>query len=278
MPLPVTHYLNNAKNNLIIAVDLMKLVLDKYAYLDSPIHRWEQNSKLLALLTLIFAFAFVQKLTLLIPMIVVTSILYNLSRLPLIFLLNRLRYPGFFILAVVIFIPFIAGETVIWQWGILAIKQEGCLAVLLIVTRFFCILTVSLVLFGTAPFLKSIRAMQGLGLPQIMIDMMLLSYRYLEELGEMLITMQRAMRLRGFNFHDFSSRNLRMIADLAGSLLVRSYEQSKRVYQAMILRGYGNNRQHKLLQIVNLKQDLLSLITCIIVMIISLGFILGELL
>ncbi|NJO19990.1 MAG: hypothetical protein HC838_07910, partial [Spirulinaceae cyanobacterium RM2_2_10] len=34
-------------------------------------------------------------------------------------------------------------------------------------------------------------------------------------------------------------RNLQRLASLAGSLLVRSYERSQHVYQAMILRGYG---------------------------------------
>ena len=69
--------------------------------------------------------------------------------------------------------------------------------------------------------------------------MTLLAYRYLEELGNMLTTMQRAIRLRGFQYKKFSRRNLRILAQLTGSLLIRSYERSNRVYQAMILRGYG---------------------------------------
>lgn len=72
--------------------------------------------------------------------------------------------------------------------------------------------------------------------------MTLLAYRYLEELGEMLTTMQRAMKLRGFQPRQFSSRNLRIFAQLTGSILIRSYERSQRVYQAMILRGYGNSK------------------------------------
>ena len=219
----------------------MRLALDKYAYLVSPIHRWEQRSKLVALLALIFAFAFVQQLVLLPAMIAVTITLYKLSRLPLAFLLNRLRYPGCFIAAVVLFLPFVAGDTVIFSFGWLTLRQEGCLSVLLIVTRFICILTVSLVLFGTASFLSSIKAMRSLGLPDVIVDMMLLSYRYLEELGEMLTAMQRAMKLRGFQAKSLNCRTLNTIAKLIGSLLVRSYDRSKRVYQAMILRGYGSS-------------------------------------
>ncbi len=217
----------------------MRLSLDRYAYLNSPIHRWQQKYKLIGLISLILAFSFVQKMSLLPIIIVITTIIFYLSSLPLSFLLSRLRYPGWFILALVILLPFVAGDTIIFSWGWLSLKEEGCWQSILISVRFFCILTVSLVLFGTAPFLSSIKAMRSLGVPQIIVDMTLLAYRYLEELGNMLKTMQRAIRLRGFQYQQFSRRNLRILAQLTGSLLVRSYERSTRVYQAMILRGYG---------------------------------------
>lgn len=218
----------------------MKLVLDQYAHLDSPLHRWQQSYKLVGLLSLIFAFACIQNLWLLPAMVVITAVLFRLSQLPGQFLLQRLRYPSWFLLGIVLFLPFVAGETIIFSWQHLSIRQEGCLDALLISVRFFCILTVSLILFGTAPFLSSVRGMKSLGLPQVIVDMTLLSYRYLEELGDMVTTMQRAMQLRGFQSQEFSRRHLQVMAQLAGSILVRSYERSLLVYQAMILRGYGS--------------------------------------
>ncbi len=232
----------------------MKLVLDKYAYLDSPLHRWQQKYKLVGLLSLIFAFAFIQNIWLLPIITSITIILFILSHLPTSFLVSRLRYPSWFILAVVIFLPFVAGDTAIFQWGYLTIKAEGCWDALLISVRFFCILTVSLVLFGTAPFISSLKAMRNLGVPSVIVDMTLLSYRYLEELGEMLTTMQRAMRLRGFQAKGFNRRTIEIFAQLTGSILVRSYERSLLIYQAMILRGYGskinssNNHQKNKIQ------------------------------
>ncbi|QDZ39218.1 cobalt ECF transporter T component CbiQ [Euhalothece natronophila Z-M001] len=217
----------------------MKLALDQYAHLDSPMHQWHQPLKLVALGSLIFAFAFIESLQLLPMMVIITGVVLGLSRLPLRFVLSRFRYPGLFIATVILVLPLVSGETVIWELAGIAVRQEGLLSVLLIVTRFACILTISLVLFGTAPFLSSIRAMRSLGLPPIIVDMTLLAYRYLESFGETLTTMQRAMKLRGFNAHQFNRRNARLFASLIGSLLVRSYEQSQRVYQAMILRGYG---------------------------------------
>lgn len=218
----------------------MKLILDRYAYLDSPLHRWQQGYKLVGLLSLIFAFAFVKNIWLLPIMIVITSVLFSLSKIPVAFLIKRLRYPGWFILAVVILLPFISGSTPVLQLGFLTIKEEGFWQAFLISIRFFCILTVSLVLFGTAPFLDSIKAMRSFGIPRVIVDMTLLSYRYLEELGEMLTTMQQAMRLRGFKAKGLNRRTLSVFAQLTGSILIRSYERSLRIYQAMILRGYGS--------------------------------------
>jgi cobalt/nickel transport system permease protein len=254
----------------------MKLALDRYAYLNSPIHRWQQNYKLVGLLSLIFAFAFIQNLWLLPVIICITLVIFLLSKLPFRFLLSRLRYPSWFIVAVVIFLPFLAGDTPIFDWGYLTIKAEGCRDAILISVRFFCILTVSLVLFGTASFLSSVRSMRKLGVPSVIVDMTLLSYRYLEELGEMLTTMQRAMRLRGFQAKGMNYRQLETFARLTGSILVRSYERSLLIYQAMILRGYGSKIGFSNNQKYQNSSDRYSLLATLITIITAICLILIE--
>jgi cobalt/nickel transport system permease protein len=217
----------------------MDLGLDAYASLDSPLHRWDARYKLAGLMALILAFSFVRDLRLLPAMLLVTGLLYATAHLPLAWLLARLRYPGAFLLIVAVLLPFLSGSTVLVEIGPLALRLEGCLELLRIVVKFVCILTVGLVLFGTAPFLTAIKAMRALGLPSILADMTLLAYRYLFEIGGDLARMETAMGLRGFRAGRFSARGLGNLAALAGSLLVRSYERSDRVYRAMILRGYG---------------------------------------
>jgi len=219
----------------------VNLGLDEYVHLDSPLHRWEPRCKLVGLMVLVFVFSFVQDLRLLPAMLAVTFTLYVVSRLPVSFLLTRLRAPGFFLLVVAILLPFFSGSTVLLRIGPLALRQEGCLDLLLVVAKFVSILTTGLVLFGTAPFLTTIKAMGALGLPSILSDMTLLSYRYLYEISDDLETMETAMALRGFRARRLNGRTLGVLASLAGSILVRSYEQSERVYKAMVLRGYGRS-------------------------------------
>jgi cobalt/nickel transport system permease protein len=228
----------------------MRFELDEYAYLDSPLHRWEPRFKLIGLLVLIFAFAFIKDLRLVPVVLAIAATLYLLSRMPLSFLLSRLRYPGFFLLGVILLLPFFSGETVIWRWGVLTLRQEGVLAMLLVVGRFLAIITTALILMGTTPFLTTVKTMRSLGLSSLIADMMLLTYRYLYDIAANLSTMQQAMRLRGFGTSDRKKRlpfmpdlrELRLLASLAGTLLVRSYEQSERIYKAMRLRGYGSEK------------------------------------
>lgn len=252
----------------------MKLSLDEYVYLDSLIHRWQSKPKLIALLSLIFCFAFIQRLSFLPVIIFITVILYSLSKLPIKYLISHLRYPGIFILAVIFLLPFVVGKTTIFSWGFLSIKQEGCLLILLVITRFLCIITTTLVLLGTSPFLTILKTLRSLGLSPIISDMMLLTYRYLEQMGDRILSMRRALKLKGFNFHQFSSRNLRIISQLIGSLLVRSYDESKLVYQAMILRGYGYNSQGKNRHKQNIKIS--DWIACYSVVVISVSLIILQ--
>ncbi|MEQ9667259.1 cobalt ECF transporter T component CbiQ [Coleofasciculus sp. G2-EDA-02] len=256
----------------------MKHGLDFYANLDSSIHRWEPRCKLIGLFSLIFAFSFVEQLSLLPGLLMVTLVYYRLSRLPLSFLRSRLRYPGFFLLAITLLLPFTVGSTVIVEIGILSLYKEGIVALALIATRFLCILTVSLILFGTAPFLSTVKAMRSLGLPAVLADMTLLTYRYIEQFGEDLIKMKRAMQLRGFRATRLSRRNLNVLASLVGSLLVRSYNQSQQVYQAMILRGYGYTLKHRKPPISINRVSRGDLIAVGITLAIALGFVVAEIL
>ena len=223
---------------------------DTYVSGRSLLHTWTPRLKLCSLGLLMFAFAAVKQLPLVLPMLTVAALIYSTSGLPLSYLLKRLRYPGLFILMVVLVLPFGSGETVLAQVGPLALRQEGLTTMLLVVGRFLSILTLGFVLLGTTPFLTLLRAMRSLGLPTLLADMTLLTYRYLFETADMLSTMQTSMRLRGFGYRKrllkVEGRTLTQLSGLLGTLLIRSYERSERIYKAMQLRGYGRLNQSQL--------------------------------
>jgi cobalt/nickel transport system permease protein len=143
-------------------------------------------------------------------------------------------------------------------------------------------MTTGLILFGTSSFLTTVKGMRRLGISPIITDMLMLSYRYIFELSHQLNMMLKATKLRGFQRSKISWRNLSVYAALTGSLLVRSYQQAERVYQAMLLRGYGNvlNQENRIIcstsrNFIQFGSDLIYLF---ISMMISVSLIVAELL
>lgn len=220
----------------------MKFYLDEYAHLNSILHRWHPAYKIIGLIILIFAFASVRNIVLIPLILIITGILYLTAKLPISFLINRLQYPSLIILGIVGLLPFFSGTNIIWQYSIISIKLEGLQALLLITTRFIAIITITLILFGTTPFFTIIKTFRNWGLSPIIGDMILLTYRYLFTIFDQLAILEKSAQLRGFNFRKFTKKNLEVYANLIGNLLIRSYEQSHRIYQAMQLRGYGQVR------------------------------------
>lgn len=213
--------------------------LNDLAGFDSPIHRWEPRTKLIGLTIFIFTIAFLSQIRLLLIALSIAGLLFIISKIPLSFLLKSIRIPVFFIAIIGIILIFFSSGATLFSIGPINIKKEGFEAAVTIGIRFFSIITLVIVLFGTTQFVSIMKALRSFGLSNILIDMAMFTYRYLFELLEQLEQMQLSMRLRGFNKNKF--RNITKIASLMGTLLIRSYEKSERVYNAMVIRGYGQH-------------------------------------
>lgn len=242
----------------------------------SVLHRWAVRPKLLSLMTLMFAMALVRHLVLIPAVLAIVAILYLCSGLPWPYLLRRLPYPGLFIVAMVGLLPWVAGETILWEWTILSLRLEGLQIAALIMGRFLAILVMSFVLLGTTPFLDLLKALRSLGLPPLLMDMALLTYRYLFDIANQLATMRQAMQLRG---HGLLSQTLQRrwgwLVALFGSLLLRSYERSQRVYKAMRLRGDGQG-SNLVYTTASRSTGRHSVLTTVLTLLAALSLVIGE--
>lgn len=248
--------------------------IDKHSDRTSPIQRWDVRLKLIGFLVLAFALAYVRDLRMLIAMLALTISIYAVSRLPFTYWLKRMRYPSVFLLVIVLILILLSEGDVVSSFGPFDLHRDGLFSALLIAVRFTSMLTVVLVLFGSAPFMKTIKAMRALYLPSLLADMIMLTFRYLSELGDDLRRMRTAMKMRGFRNKRLSLRGLRMLAWMGGSLLVHSYERSDTVYKAMILRGYGH-APHPKHEFESTSYDWIMLIAFLTV---AVGFVVGDIL
>jgi len=216
--------------------------VEEHVHLVSPIHQLDTRFKLIGMLFLIFSFAFISKIELLIFSIFVSFFILTISKLPFRFVLQRIKLPGLLIFMVAIVTLFFSEGSAVFHLGPLSVTKEGIHSFILILVRFISIMMLMVVLLGSTSIIQIIKAMRDLKLPTLLCDMIFFSYRYIFELGNDLKTMHIAMNMRGFRSKSILS--IPTFALLSGSLLIRSYEQSDRVYNAMTLRGYGQNSNY----------------------------------
>ncbi len=205
----------------------------------SLLGRWDPRLRLIALILLAFSFSAVRGFYAVILMLLITGCFWALSGLPLDYLKQQLKYPSVLVLLLVLFLLFGGGETLLMKMGIFTVTTEGAQAALLVAARFYSILSLAIALFGVAPLMVHLNALRALGIPAIMVDMALLMVRYVGVIKQDMHAMNISMRLRGFRAGSWSLTTIRLNSWLVGSLLLRSYDRSERIYQAMRLRGYG---------------------------------------
>lgn len=143
------------------------------------------------------------------------------SRIRLLFLLQRLVLLSPFVLGVALVNAFQPGAAANWR--------------LLMVRSFLCVLTVVLT-SNTTPFSHVLRVLRSVRVPVLMITTLALMHRYLFVLVEEAGRMQRARASRSFAPN--RSARWTALATVASQLFVRASERAERIYDAMCARGW----------------------------------------
>jgi cobalt/nickel transport system permease protein len=108
----------------------------------------------------------------------------------------------------------------------------------------------ALLLAFTTPFHDLVDGLRQLRLPRVMVAIISFMYRYLAVLGEESTRMSRARASRsaGTPSGGKGGRSIawraRVTGSMVGSLFLRSYERSERIYAAMQARGFEGEFRH----------------------------------
>jgi cobalt/nickel transport system permease protein len=197
--------------------------IDRYARLDSPVHR------LPAALKLAFALALVIS-TVIVPM---SAFLYFAACALFLFcviLLGRLPI-RFVAVRLLTLEPLAAGV------AILALMQHDGLFMLIriLVKSNLCLLTMVL-LSNTTPFAGILDVLRSLRVPPLLVTVLALMYRYVFLLIDQSERMTRARKSR--TFVPRRGSRWKSAAGIVGQLFVRSTERAERIYAAMTARGW----------------------------------------
>ncbi|MBW2061716.1 MAG: cobalt ECF transporter T component CbiQ [Deltaproteobacteria bacterium] len=150
---------------------------------------------------------------------------------------SRLLIVNTFILLLWLILPFsYPGET-IFTIGPLRASEEGVSYAAVITIKSNAIILTLIALLATSSVFTLVHALRHLRLPGKLVQLLFFTFRYFHVMHQEYLRLRDAMRIRCFkartNYHTYRS-----LAYLVGMLLVRSFDHSERVHQAMILRGY----------------------------------------
>lgn len=217
--------------------------IDAQAGRDSPFHRWDPRVRLASLLFFMFCVASLTQLTWAGLALAAAVVSVALARIPFRYPLRRLAAMGTFLAMFLVVMPVTAparmGDTVVVfeHLSFVSFNLRGLLLALLICLKASAIALLVEPLVATSGFSVTIQALARLRVPAVVCQMLLLAYRYIFVFQEEVGRMGKGMRSRGFRKRT-DVETLRTMGNFLGMLMVRSFERTERVYDAMLARGY----------------------------------------
>jgi len=169
-----------------------------------------------------------------------------LSNLPPGYLFRRSFIALPFALAAITVIFTMPGPTMAsWSWGdrSIVISQPGVIRFASIMARSWLSVQMAILLTAVSRFPDLLHALQHLRMPRILIAIISFMYRYLFVLADEAMRLLRARESRSAAAVGGSGGGsliwrAKVAGSMVGQLLLRSFERSDRVYNAMLARGY----------------------------------------
>lgn len=212
--------------------------IDAYATLNSPLHKLDPRMKLVSGLILIFSIVLLYDIRAAFLGLLSAFAIVFISKIPLLSILRRLRAVSIFIAVTVIVLMFSAKGTAVAAFGVFEISREGLVYGGLVGLRAFSAIILIFPIIGTMRFDVFIKALESLHVPNKLVQIIAFAYRYIfvfiQESNRVFISIES----RGFGKKRKSILTSRIIGDVVGMLVVRSYERADRVYKSMLTRGY----------------------------------------
>lgn len=190
---------------------------------ESALARWDSRWKLIAFLFAMLAVTLTQSWLAAWAAVLLALLGSVVGRVPFSWLGRRLVAVGLALLPFALILP--------WT------NDDGIRLAASLTGRAFAIAILAFTLVATTGLPELCAAAQRLRVPGTLTHLTLLSYRYVFLITDELRRMDVALRVRGFR-NRLNRHSFRTIAQVCGSLLVRSHDRAERVAHAMRARGF----------------------------------------
>ncbi len=196
--------------------------IDKYSNLSSPIHKINTKLKLivfLAIAVFISLFKLENKILLIILMFLI--FISQIAKIPILFLLLRMF----------VILPFIFLVSVSYL-----INKQNFSVVLNVLLKSYTVILSLLIFIQTTKFNKLINTLKNFGFPKFLLLLLSFIYRYFFVLTDEIEKLMFAVKLK-----QQKKVSVKIISQLLGILLLKSYNRAERINKAMLLRGWDGD-------------------------------------
>ena len=224
---------------------------------NTPVHRYHAGAKLVLLFVYLIAVLSISpyEISRLAPFVFFPVVLVSMSEIPVRFLLQRLVPVIPFALLMGLPNLFMI-QTVAFSIGGLQITY-GMISFISLILKTFLTVSGVIILLATTRFTDILEILRAIKIPEIILTLLSLSYRYLTLIFEEAETMKTAYTLRSGKTKGISIKHA---GSFIGLLLLRSFDRAERVTFAINCRGYGINRNHVSFRPIEKKEILVGII------------------
>ena len=201
------------------------------------IHRLDPRIKIIVAFLFSILLAISQRESVLLSGLGIAVVFCMAARLNFESLVARMAALNIFLLLLWFVLPFTTIGNKIFSLGPLVATDRGIELALTISIKSNAILLFLTAFLGTSSIVALAHAMDHLPIPRKLVQLVYFTWRYIHEISKEIFRLRRAMKVRCFS-PKTDLHTYRSFAYLLSTLLVRSFDRSERIYDAMVLRGF----------------------------------------
>lgn len=251
--------------------------LEEYTEGNSALHRLDARIKVICAVIAVFSVVFLTHWYAPLLFFVACFVLAVFSRASLRVYCKRLLIPVAFVAFVGLIMPFTYGSDVIATvpWLNIPVYSDGIYFGVLVFTRCVSAVSVLNLLIIVTPITTVMDSLSWFHVPSVIIDTMLLMFRYIGILSDESTRMFRAQQSRcGHSGKVSYFGKIANYGNIAGALLLRSFDRAVKVGDAMVSRAYTG--KYSLFTYEQRKIPRLDIIVGVLIVGVSIGVVLVD--
>ncbi len=247
------------------------MIKEEFISGESSIHKLSPMVRILGACVLSTAIAVCDDLSIATAYLIISFGLVAIAQLNVLNVIQRLKPLILFLLMIWIMVPLTFDGDIIFKYHFIEITEPGVLLCSKISLKSIGILLTFTALIATMSIASLGAGLHQVKVPDKMVFLILMSYRYISVIEEEYKRLLRAAKFRGFkpgtNLHSYQT-----YAYLVGMLFVRASFRAQRVYQAMLCRGF----KHKFHSLDVYPKNRLNFLFLLTILVLSILLILLE--